>query len=82
LVWATLIVLANTRRNWSHSRRTRYSPVAVSAVAALQQVTVTLPIVFANALDPVGEGYVASLAPPGGNATLFDVGKICSTIAA
>jgi putative tryptophan/tyrosine transport system substrate-binding protein len=42
-----------------------------SAVAALQQATVTLPIVFANALDAVGEGYVASFAPPGGNATLF-----------
>ncbi len=32
-----------------------------SAVAALQQATVTLPIVFANALDAVGEGYVATL---------------------
>jgi ABC-type uncharacterized transport system substrate-binding protein len=39
----------------------------------LQQATVTLPIVFANALDPVGEVYVASLAPPGGNAIHFAV---------
>jgi hypothetical protein len=27
-----------------------------SAAAALQQATATLPIVFANAVDPVGEG--------------------------
>jgi putative tryptophan/tyrosine transport system substrate-binding protein len=41
------------------------------AVAALQQVTRTLPIVFANVTDPVGLGLVASLARPGGNATGF-----------
>jgi putative ABC transport system substrate-binding protein len=41
------------------------------ALAALQQTTRTLPIVFANVTDPVGSGYVASLARPGGNATGF-----------
>jgi putative tryptophan/tyrosine transport system substrate-binding protein len=41
------------------------------AVAALQRATRTLPIVFANVTDPVGGGYVASLARPGGNATGF-----------
>jgi putative ABC transport system substrate-binding protein len=40
-------------------------------VGAFQQVTRTLPIVFAQATDPVGGGYVASLAQPGGNATGF-----------
>jgi putative ABC transport system substrate-binding protein len=30
-----------------------------------------VPIVFANVLDPVGSGYVATLARPGGNATGF-----------
>ena len=39
------------------------------AVAALQRVTVTIPIVFALAADPVGSGFVASLARPGGNIT-------------
>src|SRR5450755_4490441 len=41
------------------------------ASAAFQQATNTVPIVFANVTDPVGAGYVASLARPGGNATGF-----------
>ena len=41
------------------------------ALAALQEATRTLPIVFANAIDPVAFGQVASLARPGGNATGF-----------
>jgi putative ABC transport system substrate-binding protein len=41
------------------------------ALAALQQATRTLPIVFANVVDPVGLGNVASLARPGGNTTGF-----------
>jgi ABC-type uncharacterized transport system substrate-binding protein len=40
-------------------------------VAALQQATGTLPIVFAGVADPVGAGFVASLARPGGNVTGF-----------
>ena len=39
------------------------------AVEALKRVTVTIPIVFATAADPVGSGFVASLARPGGNIT-------------
>src|SRR5215469_11549869 len=42
-----------------------------AAVAALQQSSRSVPIVFANVLDPVGAGYVATLARPGGNATGF-----------
>ena len=41
------------------------------AVASLQQSNRSVPIVFANVLDPVGGGYVASLARPGGNTTGF-----------
>jgi putative tryptophan/tyrosine transport system substrate-binding protein len=44
---------------------------ASASVAALQQASRSVPIVFANAIDPVGAGFVASLAHPGGNATGF-----------
>jgi putative ABC transport system substrate-binding protein len=44
---------------------------ASAATAAMQEATRTLPIVFVNVTDPVGAGYVASLARPGGNATGF-----------
>jgi putative ABC transport system substrate-binding protein len=40
-------------------------------VAALQRITLSVPIVFANVIDPVGAGFVASLARPGGNTTGF-----------
>jgi putative ABC transport system substrate-binding protein len=40
-------------------------------VAALQQATRAVPIVFAGVIDPVGAGLVASLARPGGNTTGF-----------
>jgi len=40
-------------------------------VASLQQVTRSVPIVFGNVVDPVGGGFVASLARPGGNTTGF-----------
>jgi putative ABC transport system substrate-binding protein len=41
------------------------------SVASLLQATRTVPIVFAAVTDPVGAGYVDSLARPGGNATGF-----------
>jgi len=41
------------------------------ALAALQQHTRTIPIVFVIVPDPVGRGLVASLARPGGNITGF-----------
>jgi putative tryptophan/tyrosine transport system substrate-binding protein len=68
---------------WAEGRSERYTEIAAgfvqhnvdvivtvgSAVAATKQVTSTIPIVFAIAVDPVGSGMVASLARPGGNAT-------------
>jgi len=44
---------------------------AGSIVAALQQASRTVPIVFVTTIDPVGGGLVESLARPGGNATGF-----------
>jgi putative ABC transport system substrate-binding protein len=43
----------------------------VPAATPLLQATRTVPIVFAQVVDPVGAGLVASLARPGGNATGF-----------
>jgi putative tryptophan/tyrosine transport system substrate-binding protein len=40
-------------------------------LVAMQQETRTIPIVFAQVLDPVGAGFVESLARPGGNITGF-----------
>ena len=43
------------------------------AVVALRQQTRTIPIVFVRVSDPVGQGFVQSLARPGGNITGFSV---------
>jgi ABC-type uncharacterized transport system substrate-binding protein len=45
------------------------------SVAALRQATRTLPVVFANVMDPVGSGFVSSLARPGGNVTGFSLAE-------
>jgi putative ABC transport system substrate-binding protein len=43
--------------------------VATPAIAAAQHATSTIPIVMAPATDPIGSGFIKSLAHPGGNIT-------------
>src|SRR5262245_13353059 len=45
------------------------------AVAALRQATAKIPIVFTGVAGPVGSGFVAGLARPGGNITGFTLGE-------
>jgi putative tryptophan/tyrosine transport system substrate-binding protein len=42
-----------------------------AALAEVQRATRTIPVVFVQVSDPVGAGFVASLAHPGGNVTGF-----------
>lgn len=68
---------------WAEGRNDRYADFAADfvrlkvdvivatggAVRAVKQATSVIPIVFPVATDPVGSGFVESLARPGGNAT-------------
>ena len=68
---------------WAEGRSERFAEIAAEFVRlkvdvivtsgaagiAVKRVTSTIPIVFAVANDPVGDGLVASLARPGGNVT-------------
>jgi putative ABC transport system substrate-binding protein len=44
--------------------------ITVSTASILQE-THSIPVIFANVVDPIGSGFVASLARPGGNVTGF-----------
>lgn len=67
----------DAERNQQHARElVGLSPDVILAtsgpsVTALQRISRDLPIVFANVVDPVGAGFVSSLARPGGNTTGF-----------
>jgi len=68
---------------WADGRTERFAEIATElvrlkvdvivtaggAVPATKQATSVIPIVFAVAADPLGSGFVASLARPGGNVT-------------
>src|SRR5262245_17121832 len=68
---------------WAEGRNQRYAEIAAefvqlkvdviltvgAAVAAAKRATSVIPIVFATAGDPIGDGLVSSLARPGGNVT-------------
>jgi putative ABC transport system substrate-binding protein len=70
---------------WAGGETGNYRPLAAELVAlgpdvmvahgstlvAVQEAARTVPIVFVLVTDPVGAGYIASLARPGGNATGF-----------
>jgi putative ABC transport system substrate-binding protein len=69
---------------WTEGRNERYAqlaaelvrlkvdvmvPLGSPAIVAAKQATAVIPIVFPLASDPVGDGFVASFARPGGNIT-------------
>src|SRR5215475_6895143 len=66
---------AEARRRFAKELVALQPDVILSAVthttASLLQHTRTIPIVFATISDPVGSGFVANLAQPGGNVTGF-----------
>jgi len=47
--------------------------VTTPVIGALAHETRTIPIVFTNVSDPIGSGFAANLAHPGGNITGFTV---------
>jgi putative ABC transport system substrate-binding protein len=66
---------AETRRRFAKELVALQPDLILSSVtpttAALLEQTHTIPIVFATVSDPIGSGFVASLARPGGNVTGF-----------
>ena len=62
---------SQTRGGIGRARAGRHPGHRHPTVGPLLQATRTVPIVFVNVVDPVGAGFVDSLARPGGNATGF-----------
>src|SRR5262245_23490063 len=76
-----------TNYHWAEGRNDRFEQIAAefvrlkvdvivtsgAGVGAAMRATSTIPIVFPIAVDPVGSGFVANLARPGGNVTGLSV---------
>src|SRR4249919_1447406 len=57
----------------AHAPDVLLAGTGTATVAPLLQATRAVPIVFVTVIDPVGSGFVTSLAQPGGNATGFTI---------
>ena len=69
--WAMPTTFANTRRNWPRSRRTSSWPLAPRPWRRCYRRPAPCRSCSSTVADPVGAGFVDSLARPGGNATGF-----------
>jgi putative ABC transport system substrate-binding protein len=63
--------ISRSRRNWSRCSPRVVLVHATPFVAAVRQETRSIPLVFVSVSDPIGSGFVANLARPGGNLTGF-----------
>jgi len=73
-VTATLGLAASASalaRGRTHPERAASLAASGATMPALLQATRTVPIVFTQVMDPVGSGFVTSLAQPGGNIAGF-----------
>jgi putative ABC transport system substrate-binding protein len=74
LKFAGEVAIPTEQNDWPKSWKAEPDVIVSNttpATAALHRETNTVPVVFAIVSDPVGDGFVASLAQPGGNITGF-----------
>ena len=70
---ATPRACRRSRKSWSRLKPDCILGQSTPVTAALMQATRTIPIVFVSVSDPIGSGFVASMARPDGNMTGFTV---------